>query len=110
MVAAINAAGSHGLTTHTGAQMAMDAHCKQDQHSVLAACGAYWSASDIESALKLLYHDTHMQDRNNKKLFYHPSTPKGKENDQKGKGKPQGVLQQDEVVENEQDALAEEMT
>eukprot|EP00971_Amphidinium_carterae_P313502 6230332-Amphidinium_carterae.1 len=32
-----------------------------DQKSVLAACGAKWSAPDIEAALKLLYHDAHMQ-------------------------------------------------
>eukprot|EP00971_Amphidinium_carterae_P262044 5197724-Amphidinium_carterae.2 len=32
---------------------------QHDQRSVLAACGARWSASDIESASKLLCRDIH---------------------------------------------------
>eukprot|EP00971_Amphidinium_carterae_P331847 6465659-Amphidinium_carterae.1 len=70
-----------------------------DQRSVLAACGAKWSAPDIEAALKLLYHDVHMQDRY-KKSFSQPSHQNSNKDKWK-KGKASGVFEQEEVPKTE---------
>eukprot|EP00971_Amphidinium_carterae_P133818 2650902-Amphidinium_carterae.1 len=80
----------------------------QDQRSVLAACGAKWSGPDIEAALKLLFHDVHLQDRYKKQFSQsHPAANK----DRWKKGKSSGVFEQEEVPKSEPtEEVTEEQT